>query len=647
MSSSNPVPGRLVVRSPGATLDVLDPWLDPLTTSGAIGELNIEVAPGPYQVRARIADTENTQLVVVRPGIPTEIDVKLEFGTAAPVLGTTTRNETHGDLALILTGTPAEGQGPETSSRSCSLVLILRGLKDRAMAPLPGTGAPFELFDQRGRPVQLPPPTHAPERSGRISRALGWALPLPPGGYRLRWAGPSELPVEHGVWLSPGWQTLLFVPQGARGPNLPEMSIHLLRTGSSWDQFSPGWLDTEATLAALREDTASTVDPRSADFLTNTENPMLAILTLRMLGRARRAGALGDNVDEQGWARRAAGGIRQLRRSLGRHPDVVALAEQWPTSPRGRRLPQIPATPWPPLLADSLDLLLAADTRTPGVIPAGSLIEAVSGQRYASNPWLLWDPEGLPLKLTPQRRPRSQARPRSSAPGAGSVGGGTPTGRHSGMSEGSDQGPSGPESAHLAIPTPIAVERVEDLLSGVAQVLQLAPAEAAQRLGTAGIARRLGMATGLVEVCLDPALSNLRRADWERTKTPVATPVPLSEDPSTPHMEVIQIVLTHGILGLTVVVFGFEAGTFVEVAGRAMQASGAIATFRDAQHLPPAGPGGGSFLRVTAVPSTDAEFNIEEAITVVGSTDVSRTVLHGDLDEQPTPGYEAFWRTVQ
>src|SRR5215469_6128459 len=103
MSSSDPVPGRLVVRSPGAVLDVLDSWLEPLCGSGAVGELSLEVAPGAYQISARIGYTEKIQLVVVRPGDSIEIDVPVEFDAAAPVEGTRTANETHGDLARDLT----------------------------------------------------------------------------------------------------------------------------------------------------------------------------------------------------------------------------------------------------------------------------------------------------------------------------------------------------------------------------------------------------------------------------------------------------------------------------------------------------------------------------------------------------------------
>jgi len=110
-----------------------------------------------------------------------------------------------------------------------------------------------------------------------------------------------------------------------------------------------------------------------------------------------------------------------------------------------------------------------------------------------------------------------------------------------------------------------------------------------------------------------------------------------------PHTEVPEIELRDDdSIGLTVEVFGFEAGIPVEISGSATQANGAIATFHDIQNLPPAGPDGGSFLTVIAVPS--AEFAAGEVITVVGrAAKIWGTVLHGDPDEQ-RPGIKSVWK---
>jgi len=95
-----------------------------------------------------------------------------------------------------------------------------------------------------------------------------------------------------------------------------------------------------------------------------------------------------------------------------------------------------------------------------------------------------------------------------------------------------------------------------------------------------------------------------------------------------------------GSIALTIEVSGFEAGTSVEISGNATQDNGAMATFYDIQELPPARSDGGSFLTVTAVPTT--KFLAGELITVVGrSAKIWSTVLPETPDQRP--GVEAVW----
>ncbi len=109
------------------------------------------------------------------------------------------------------------------------------------------------------------------------------------------------------------------------------------------------------------------------------------------------------------------------------------------------------------------------------------------------------------------------------------------------------------------------------------------------------------------------------------------------------HSEVTEIQLRDDrSLALTVEVFGFEAGTPVEVSGNATQASGAMATFYEIHALPPAGPDGGSSVTVTTLPIT--EFVAGEVITVVGrAAKIWGTVLRADLRHLP-PRVKAAWK---
>jgi hypothetical protein len=72
---------------------------------------------------------------------------------------------------------------------------------------------------------------------------------------------------------------------------------------------------------------------------------------------------------------------------------------------------------------------------------------------------------------------------------------------------------------------------VGDLVRGVAQVLQLPTAEAAQHLGTLEIARRLGMTRKLVESCIDSVLANDNGREQRDVIAAQAAPRQLEEFP--------------------------------------------------------------------------------------------------------------------
>jgi hypothetical protein len=118
------------------------------------------------------------------------------------------------------------------------------------------------------------------------------------------------------------------------------------------------------------------------------------------------------------------------------------------------------------------------------------------------------------------------------------------------------------------------------------------------------------------------------------------------------HTAVLEIELNDGgSISLTVIVFGFQAKTLVEISGHLTQANGAVATFYDVQKLPPpAKPGDGSVLKVIADPPAIADSSVDfvpdHVITVVGQTRAVKvwgTVLHRDPDDK-RPGTKAIWK---
>ncbi|MGB7979406.1 MAG: hypothetical protein WCF36_01265 [Candidatus Nanopelagicales bacterium] len=177
------------------------------------------------------------------------------------------------------------------------------------------------------------------------------------------------------------------------------------------------------------------------------------------------------------------------------------------------------------MLRASHNLLLAGERSGRDLIAAGSLLEQVTGQMYASAPWHVYDPSGLdgPARL-PQPTPPAESPPAapkySGRPGGRSSAGPFDSGDwsrveaqdHLGEGHEADAtqdelggafsvdhvGP--PRSVHSAglAPPPVAIERVRDLLG----MVKSAPGGGGS-VSPDEVAERLGMTARLARSCMD------------------------------------------------------------------------------------------------------------------------------------------------
>ncbi|MGB7981431.1 MAG: hypothetical protein WCF36_11640, partial [Candidatus Nanopelagicales bacterium] len=407
--------GRLSVTAPGARIRVLDAFLRPVQGATAMDTLTAELDPGAYRITARIGAREVSRAVLVRAdGPPSDVWLAPDFDAAAPVYTTATANESHGELASKLTS--------GTSTAAGRLVVILRGLRNRPMADLPAaaTAPAPTVRDQHGEALTLPVPAEDPNHvwdPGQENRALGWAVDVGPGGYRVRWAMPdADTQVEHALWIAPHSQTILFVPQGPAGPVAAGASVHIVPTAVPWDAYASPTLAVEASLAVLRSGSIhQRVEVWKRVLADPSAPPMLGLLTLHEMVRSIGADLPSD------LRRDAQRRLRQLRRTLGESPDVVALIATVAPSTVCAQVS------WPPMLRASHTLLLAGERSGRDLIAPGSLLEQVTGQMYASAPWHIYDPSGLdgpaslpqptPPAESPSAAPQYSGRPggRSSA----------------------------------------------------------------------------------------------------------------------------------------------------------------------------------------------------------------------------------------
>jgi hypothetical protein len=507
MSDSEPLTqtGQLSVNAPGARIKVLDAFLSPVEGAAGTDTVTTHLTPGAYRVIARIGAREVSRPVLIRAGgEPRLIRLEPGFDAAAPVVGSATANETHGELARDLTS------GPPGTAR---LVVILRGLRRRPMAPLLPTDASVApvVLDARGVSLTLPVPAEDPYHArspDTKNRALGWAVDVQPGGCRVRWrAGAEGQYVEQALWVPQGYQTILFVPQSPTGPVPAGASVHVLPMTAHWEEWERDTIAVEITLAGLRSGSRRLRTDAWTTVLGNTESPpMLTLLTLHEMVRA-----VGSNVPtelEQS-ARRA---LDQLRTGLGSSPDVAALV---PTLTHEDVEEQVT---WPPMLRAAHELLLAAE-RTREVIAVGSLAELVTGQTYASAPWHIYDPTGLPAGQASVSAPQGVEGRKAAAwrarrsslgfgdslagPGIGDDGFENDAGFDEEDSFGEeDAGARLPEQAgappaSTPSPSPMAVDRVRELL----KMMDSAPGGAVPA-DPADVAERLGMTRALARSCI-------------------------------------------------------------------------------------------------------------------------------------------------
>jgi hypothetical protein len=376
--------GRLVLtsRTPGTLLRVFDSTLRVLATGR--DQLTADLRPGVYRIESRLGDARTSELVTIAPGADERHDLTVEFATAAPTYGTSTSYETHTDFATRLSLEVATGVGPKSGA-----VLVLRNLAGRDRYPMRSSAV--TLLNQALHPVSewasdwVEDQAHD-DITGRAGR-------LEPGPYVLRVEhsdrdGTVET-ADQTIWLSPDWQTLVFIPNGPDGPDARAVSVHMGPLGARWQGYEPWALAAEAALAGLRDGVPS-VPADLINFLLNSkfENPMLGILGMHAL--------LVAGAPEQRLLRTV---VQNLLRLIPDHPDVQALAVLLPDAASQ-------SVPWPPMLASSYRrCLLPADLDDPNVLPAGSPAERVAPYVLTAGPWLRWT--ATTELLSEERTPRA------------------------------------------------------------------------------------------------------------------------------------------------------------------------------------------------------------------------------------------------
>jgi hypothetical protein len=241
--------------------------------------------------------------------------------------------------------------------------------------------------------------TEAPSSEGSV--LPGTARAMEPGGYALRIGGAGKTGDESQdlytpLWISAGYQTLVFVPGG--GTRLDRMSVHMLPIRHTWTGFEVGSLLLEGLAAARRHGATALTFHRDLDIRRLVH--LYPLLGLMLAAHLNEQGSDADFVaDLTAW----------LTQTIPGHPDAEALAGADHTT-------------FPPTIASVQESALREVATGTAHIQGGSVAEKAMEGRVRFGGWTTWVGSWLPESI-PAAGTRRQSRLRVAALGAGRLSG--------------------------------------------------------------------------------------------------------------------------------------------------------------------------------------------------------------------------------
>lgn len=368
--------GRLVVEAPFTTseLSIFDANLD--RYAEGVGYFEDSVPAGLYRVGARLGNVTENKLVRVPSDGHARIgrrEWSLRYDSTAPAL--LRDGNKSPDLMIAELRSSA---APKYANGDCRVFIFISmdaypSLHQEGLRQLsPGL---LTLCNQWGDPI-ADADWEDDLQNGRKYATL--TAELYQEGYCVRYENVYGQLVELPLWPSPYFETHLFV-RWRDGRSGPTFSFSMVPKGQG---FNPGvvWstdttLLTEMALDGLR---------RGRNLISNEDQNTL------LEGKFRNPwfGIIGAHLlllDPSPDLSRIRVVVENLRRMVGAHPDVEALASIY-----GGLTSRIS---FPPTLRASLALLLDGRGGNSSWIEPDSLLSRVAFHSIADGPWLTWRPD--------------------------------------------------------------------------------------------------------------------------------------------------------------------------------------------------------------------------------------------------------------
>jgi hypothetical protein len=336
----------------------------------SIGDLNVEVEPGVYNVKARLGDATVEQLVVLNKDQELDLRGELAPAASAPIEGALPTQES---------AVPAKRIG-----KGAEVFLSTRSEK--------GQSQPVELSLHRanGRRIE--------DLKGSRPPLTGRTLAVDPGSYFLRWKDSTGIPAEQSVQAVRGWQTQVFMldEAGSRSePGRHHVSVQMCRR--AFDPANDMLRRTEEARAALAEERKVASTKVNRALFAKSDNPILGLFGAHLMLLAQDAKTKAAREKRRGDTKRVRApvgfdqslfdtAVGNLRRLLGAgNPDVVALSTK--TSAPPKHLKPLSA---PPMLWRSWLLLVEASNDRHDLVPLAVCRQVA--KLLPVRPFLVWSP---------------------------------------------------------------------------------------------------------------------------------------------------------------------------------------------------------------------------------------------------------------
>ncbi len=363
-----------------------------------IGRERFSVTPGIYKIKSRSGKATTERLIVVEPGMPTQHLAPDALVSAMPLAGgaktiTSHMSAAHGaaepppsdddGTAIVIVARHWSGPSPPAGDVPAPVVHPGRGLVLRAMS-----GEVLSSMDQASLETTLDP-------------CVTMYMRVDSGPYRLRVTYEDGKSVEQIVIACKGWQTQVYllldeaIGRKDRRADLINAAMTLRRPSEGYSADDPMLRLEAIARQALEFDRHILSDEMRSRITSPGASPMLALFGAHLLireakdAKAEKADAAPDSeakeVDNRPQVRMI---VENLRRAIGPHPDVEAIAIG-----AGVADPNF-VFEFPPLLRASWRLLLKASADRPSLIPAASFTSRVSDRMWGEGTWFLWvDPD--------------------------------------------------------------------------------------------------------------------------------------------------------------------------------------------------------------------------------------------------------------